>query len=84
MKQTRVPVTVLRPWYVLGPGHWWPIVLIPIYKLLEMIPSARDAAQRLGLVTHRQMVAALAAAVTASTPSPFRVLDVTAIRAVRP
>lgn len=84
LKQTRVPVTVLRPWYVLGPGHWWPIVLIPIYKLFEMIPTARDTAQRLGLVTHRQMVAALAAAVTASTPSPFRVLDVTAIRAVRP
>lgn len=84
LKQTRVPVTVLRPWYVLGPGHWWPIVLIPIYKLFEMIPSARDTAQRLGLVTHRQMVAALAAAVTASTPSPFRVLDVPAIRAVRP
>ena len=84
LKDTRVPLTVLRPWYVLGPGHRWPLVLLPAYKLFEMIPSKRDTALRLGLVTHRQMVAALAAATTASLPAPFRVLDVPAIRAVDP
>jgi len=84
LKDTRVPLTVLRPWYVLGPGHWWPLALLPAYKLFELIPSKRDTALRLGLVTHRQMVAALAAATTASLPAPFRVLDVPAIRAVDP
>src|SRR3982751_108186 len=24
--------TLLRPWYVLGPGHWWPVALKPIYR----------------------------------------------------
>jgi uncharacterized protein YbjT (DUF2867 family) len=24
--------TILRPWYVLGPGHWWPVVLIPFLR----------------------------------------------------
>lgn len=24
--------TILRPWYVLGPGHWWPYLLVPMYK----------------------------------------------------
>ena len=56
LKQTRVPLTVLRPWYVLGPGHWWPVALIPLYTLCERIASTRDTALRLGLVTHAQMV----------------------------
>ena len=84
LKQTRVPLTVLRPWYVLGPGHWWPVALIPLYTPCERIASTRDTALRLGLVTHAQMVSALAAATTAALPAPFRVLDVPAIRATRP
>jgi nucleoside-diphosphate-sugar epimerase len=55
--------TILRPWYVLGPGHRWPYLLTPIYALGRMLPSTRAGAQRLGLVTHTQMVAALVEAV---------------------
>jgi nucleoside-diphosphate-sugar epimerase len=55
--------TVLRPWYVLGPGHRWPYALLPVYKLLEALPFARESARRLGLVSLQQMVIALAAAV---------------------
>jgi uncharacterized protein YbjT (DUF2867 family) len=55
--------TILRPWYVLGPGHWWPYLLIPIYKIAEMVPSTRDGARRLGLVTLEQMLNALTFAV---------------------
>jgi uncharacterized protein YbjT (DUF2867 family) len=55
--------TILRPWYVLGPGHWWPYLLIPMYKLAEFLPQTRDGAQRLGLVTLEQMATALLAAV---------------------
>jgi uncharacterized protein YbjT (DUF2867 family) len=55
--------TFLRPWYVLGPGHWWPYVLLPVYKLAELLPPTREGAQRLGLVTLEQMVTALMAAV---------------------
>ena len=51
--------TVLRPWYVLGPGHRWPYMLVPFYWLMERVPSKRETAQRLGLVTHAQMIAAL-------------------------
>lgn len=27
--------TILRPWYVLGPGHRWPLVLKPFYGVLH-------------------------------------------------
>lgn len=55
--------TILRPWYVLGPGHRWPYVLIPMYKFAELLPPMREGAQRLGLVTLEQMINALVLAV---------------------
>jgi uncharacterized protein YbjT (DUF2867 family) len=72
--------TILRPWYVLGPGHWWPIVLIPFYKIAEMIPASAKSARRLGLVTIDNMLAALVDAVE-HPPPEIRILDVPAIRA---
>jgi uncharacterized protein YbjT (DUF2867 family) len=71
--------TILRPWYVLGPGHRWPYVLIPFYWLAERIPSKREAARRLGLVTVTQMVAALVMAVE-NPASGVRVVEVPQIR----
>lgn len=63
LARRQIPRTILRPWYVLGPGHWWPQALRPFYWLAEQTPAYRDAAQRLGLVTIQQMIAALVHAV---------------------
>lgn len=61
--QAGLAATFLRPWYVLGPGHRWPLVLQPFYWLGEGLPWFRADARRLGLVTLDEMVAALVAAV---------------------
>lgn len=76
-----IAATILRPWYVLGPGHRWPLAILPVAWLLEALPWTRETARRLGLVTRDQMVAALVGAVE-SPPAPGtrRVLDVAAIR----
>jgi uncharacterized protein YbjT (DUF2867 family) len=74
-----LPATFLRPWYVLGPGHRWPYALLPFYALLERLPATRDTARRLGLVTLRQMIAALVRAVE-SSPEGVRIFDVEEIR----
>ncbi len=79
LRGSGLPATILRPWYILGPGHYWPYVLIPIYKLLEAIPATRRSAIRLGLVTRAQIVGALAAAVE-SEPGGIRVLETEEIR----
>jgi uncharacterized protein YbjT (DUF2867 family) len=79
-----IPATILRPWYVLGPGHYWPYLLVPAYALLRRLPRTRDAAERLGLVTRRQMVAALTRAVMEPAPAGVRVVEVTEIRRARP
>jgi uncharacterized protein YbjT (DUF2867 family) len=80
VRETGIAATFLRPWYVLGPGHRWPAALVPVYWLLERIPSTRDAARRLGLVRLPAMVRALVAAVE-NPPAGVRVLEVPDIRA---
>jgi uncharacterized protein YbjT (DUF2867 family) len=79
LKDSSVPATVLRPWYVLGPGHRWPYLLKPFYHLCERLPSTRETALRLGFVTHAQMTAALLRAVEDPAPD-FRVVTVPEIR----
>jgi len=82
LRSSGLSATVLRPWYVLGPGHRWPYVLIPFYWLAERIPSSREGARRLGLVTLEQMLRALANAVEHPPDEGIRTVEVPAIRAV--
>jgi uncharacterized protein YbjT (DUF2867 family) len=79
LRESGIASTVLRPWYVLGPGHRWPLVLVPLYRIAERVPSLRDGARRLGLVTHAQMLAALLDAVERPADD-FRIMDVAEIR----
>jgi uncharacterized protein YbjT (DUF2867 family) len=80
VRESGMNATILRPWYVLGPGRRWPLILKPVYWLMEQIPSTRESAQRLGMVTLEQMVAALAHAVE-NPPKGVRILEVPEIRA---
>lgn len=81
VRASGLPATILRPWYILGPGHYWPYVLIPMYQLLEAIPATKEGAVRLGLVTRAQMVNALAASVGSDAPG-VRVIETAGIRAL--
>lgn len=71
--------TVLRPWYVLGPGHLWPYCLLPFYKVAELVPRTREIALRLGLLTIEQMLGALVRAVSEPCEE-IRILNVSDIR----
>lgn len=71
--------TILRPWYVLGPGHRWPYLLIPMYKIAELLPQTRNGSQRLGLVTLEQMITALLMAVE----NPVQGLKVVGVPEIR-
>jgi len=82
IRETGLNATILRPWYVLGPGHRWPVALIPFYKLAELIPATAEAARRLGLVKLSQMTTALAHAVE-NPAAGLKILDVPAIRSLR-
>ena len=73
--------TFVRPWYVLGPGHWWPVVLLPFYGLAAFVPSWKKAAEAKGLVTLQQMLDTLANAV-AEVPAPLKIYEVADIRSI--
>ena len=81
VRATGIPATILRPWYVLGPGHYWPYLLVPFYALFRLLPATRADALRLGLVKREAMVAALLDAVAAPPADGVRIVEVPAIRA---
>jgi uncharacterized protein YbjT (DUF2867 family) len=76
----RLTATVLRPWYVIGPGHRWPLLLVPFYAVAKLVPAWREGARRLGLVTLDQMVGAIVRAVEQPPPPrTIRIVDVEGI-----
>jgi uncharacterized protein YbjT (DUF2867 family) len=79
IRESGLNATIVRPWYILGPGHRWPYALVPFYKVLEAIPATREGAVRLGLVTLAQVVNTLASAV-ASESRGVRVIETAEIR----
>jgi uncharacterized protein YbjT (DUF2867 family) len=79
IRESGLSATILRPWYVLGPGHRWPYVLLPVYKVMELFPSSRESARRLGLVTIAQMTSALINAIETDHDG-VRIFDVPHIR----
>ena len=79
IRESGMAATFVRPWYVLGPGRRWPLLLLPMYALARLLPATRDGAERLGLVTVEQMTTALAWAVE-NPPDGVRVLEPPQIR----
>lgn len=79
IEDRQLKATILRPWYVLGPGHRWPYALLPFYKVCELLPFTRAGALRLGLVTLEQLILALVEAVE-SPVQQTRIVGVPEIR----
>jgi uncharacterized protein YbjT (DUF2867 family) len=79
VRATGLPATILRPWYVLGPGHRWPLLLWPFYGMASLLPRSRATARRLGLVTRAQMLAALIQAIESTEPG-VEIVEVPEIR----
>jgi nucleoside-diphosphate-sugar epimerase len=79
IRKSALNATILRPWYVLGPGRRWPLAILPVYWLLEALPATRESARRLGLVTVEQMIGTMARAIE-DPPNGVRVWEVPQIR----
>lgn len=73
------PCTFIRPWYVLGPGHWWPLLLLPFYGIARLIPAWRQKAKALSLVTINQMIQTLVHTID-SAPQHLRLIEVSEIK----
>jgi len=77
---TNIPATFIRPWYVIGPGHYWPLFLLPVFKILEWIPSTSAKVKALRLVSLKQMLNSLVYAIENEPHSKVNIIEIDAIR----
>ena len=71
---SRLPATILRPWYILGPGHRWPYVLVPMYALMRLVPSLKAGAERLALLPRQAVIDTIVRCIE-SPPDRLTVLE---------
>jgi uncharacterized protein YbjT (DUF2867 family) len=79
VRESGMNATLIRPLYVLGPGHRWPYVLLPMFWLAMLVPSKRESARRLMPVTLAQTIRALVHAVE-NPPSGVRIVEASEMR----
>jgi uncharacterized protein YbjT (DUF2867 family) len=79
VRASGLAATILRPWYVLGPGHRWAHLLQPLYAIARLIPSMREGAERLALVPRAAVIDALVRSIE-SPPDGVKVIEAPAIR----
>ncbi|RYY00874.1 MAG: NAD-dependent epimerase/dehydratase family protein [Gammaproteobacteria bacterium] len=71
--------TFIRPWYVLGPGHFWPALLLPFYGVASIFPAWKQKAAGMRLITIGQMLQTLQKAID-SPPPRTRVFEISHIK----
>lgn len=71
--------TFIRPFYVLGPGHYWPLLLTPLFILFSFSKSGRRKVERFGLVWIGQMINSLVWAIE-NPADAIRILEVKDIK----
>lgn len=77
--ETKLKATIIRPWYIIGPGHYWPLFFLPLFKFLEIIPGTSKKAKALRLVYLNQMLNTLVYAVE-HPPEEVRFFEIADIR----
>jgi uncharacterized protein YbjT (DUF2867 family) len=79
VRATGLAATILRPWYILGPGHRWAYLLQPLYALARLLPSTRASAERLALLPRRAVIDTLVRSIE-SPPQGVTVIEAAQIR----
>ena len=77
--QSGMNATFIRPLYVLGPGHYWPYMLLPFFWVFTLVPSQRATTLRLMPVTLAQIIRTLVQSVE-NPPSGIRIVEAAEIR----
>lgn len=80
IRTTQIPATFIRPWYVTGPGHYWPLIFSPLFKILEWIPSTSQKAKALRLVSLKQMLNTLVYAAEHVPVESINIIEIESIR----
>ena len=52
LRSSGIPATIVRPWYVLGPAHWWPVFLGADVLDLRSCPGDAGFREKIGPGNH--------------------------------
>lgn len=77
---TGIPATFIRPWYVIGPGHYWPLLIQPLLTLLELFPATSVKAKAFRVVYLKQLLNMLIHAVENTPAQGVRICEIDEIR----
>lgn len=72
--------TFIRPWYVLGPSHYWPLLLFPFYWLAKISKKYRTAAEAKDLVWIHNMLDTLEFAIETPPQYGERIFEIKDIK----
>ncbi|WP_336513835.1 SDR family oxidoreductase [Pollutibacter soli] len=78
--ESGMKATILRPWYIIGPGHYWPLFFLPLFKLLEWLPATANRAKALRLIYLKQMLNALIYAIETPPSQRIKIIEISEIR----
>ena len=79
LERSQIPATIIRPWYVLGNGHWWPILLKPFFWIASLYPSWSAKTNHFDTVTIQQLISTLMVAIK-NTPAHTKYYEIEEIR----
>ena len=79
LEQSGIPSSIIRPWYVMGPGRWWPVLLKPFFWLASLNSSWVAKAKHFDTVTIQQMISTLMVAIK-KTPAHIKYYEIEDIR----
>lgn len=54
--ESKIKSSFIRPWYVIGPGHYWPYLIMPVFWIFKLLPFTKQTAQRLDFLKLPQML----------------------------
>jgi uncharacterized protein YbjT (DUF2867 family) len=60
--------TFIRPWYVIGPGHYWPLLLMPAYGIAQLRPQWKQKTKGMELLNINLLLRTLVKAIEAPPP----------------
>lgn len=83
IRSSGIPATIIRPWYITGPGHYLSLLLLPLFKILEWIPATSQKAKALRLVSLQQMLKTLMYAIANPPASGVQIIEIEQIRKMK-
>lgn len=67
--------TFIRPWYVVGPGHYWPLLLVPFYGVAQLVPQWKQKTAGKELIGIKLLLSTFLKAIEAP-PQKQRVFEI--------